>query len=374
MKLEFWYSFFLKKVVAINKLVLQILFFKNTDRSATEGNLNSRKFEFSISDDGLVQQIEMDGEATVYFGSPFYGMPKSARVDSYYLMDTNVYSYICKDKYPKTVLKFLSVAKDCNFELNPSFAIAEQYRSAPNAKGFAKYFQGHLKNRFGIAISDSKLDQFCSFVEGKNDASKSNVELIENYLSIIKKIYNTKSMAPEKISEFLTFISDKNLPHFSFPIFSGIIFFLIRDSEKCDSVLKKKVNDFLEIQESLSKEKKALHNSASDLSLFINCQEIAAASDASLCTMASIVTCDTVVGHILENLGIYTIENPKNGKNPAQVALRQSSEWLDDFTRYMPLIQEKLARKPGGDEETIAIRKSNLKNEGLLSMKSYMAM
>lgn len=279
------------------------------------------KFEFLGSNEEPVHQIEMDGEPTVYYGSPFYGNPSSVRVDPYYLMDTNIFSHICKDKYPATLIAFLSNAAKHKLELNPAFAIAEQYRSAPDPKGFVKYYQKHLKNRFGIIVTDSALDQLCNSVEDKTPVFKNNVELIEDYLAVIKNIYHSDLDESGKVNKFLDAISNKDLPHFSFVIFVGLIFFFIKESQDCEPKLKEKVNDFMEIKEDYVREKKALHNGATDISIFLCCQEIAATSEKGVCTVASIVTFDRVVGHILKNICIFSITNPVNGKHSSQIAL-----------------------------------------------------
>jgi hypothetical protein len=331
------------------------------------------KFEFIGSDEEPVHKIEIDGEPTIYYGSVFYGNPNTAEVDPYYLMDTNIFSYICKDIYPKTLIKFISSAEKFKLELNPTFAIAEQYRSAPNPKGFVKYYQKHLENRFGIKLSDSNLDQFCDAVESKVEIFKYNVEMIEDYLAIIKNIYHGNLSEGERVRKFLGIISDRNLPQFTFAIYVGLIFFFIKESDSCEPKLKEKVNDFLKIKNNYVEEKKSLHNGATDISIFLCCQEIAAASDPDLCTVASIVTSDRVVGHLLNNICIYSITNPVDGKHGSQITIRNSSMWNDKFQEYLPSIQEKLNRTKSSSEKEVKIRKINLRNEWFLNIQEYLS-
>jgi len=329
------------------------------------------KFEF-VGGNETFNQIEMDGQETVYYGSVFFGLPISGEVDPYYLMDTNIFSYICKDKYPATLIKFISLTKDYGLELNPAFAIAEQFRSSPNPRGFVEYYQKHLKERFGIHLSDANRDSFCDLVEGKTNSFKSNIALIEDYLAIVKSIYNSPRNEKDSVTYFLSLIKEKNLPHLTFAIYAGLIFFFIKESIPRKNSIRDKVDKFLGIGKDYVAEMARLHNAASDISIFLNCQEIAAHSDVSKCTMASIVTCDEVVGHLLKNICIYSIENPVNGKYAFTVTIRNSSQWLERFQQYVPLIRENLNRTSIGSPEEAKRRRENLKNEWFLAMQKYL--
>lgn len=328
--------------------------------------------EFFGSDNATVKRVEIEGEPTIFYGSIFFGAPDTEKVDPYFLIDTNIFSYILKDSYPATLIKFISSAGQQGVELNPAFAIAEQHRTSPNPKGYVEKYQRHLKNRFGVVLTDEDRDFFCEKVEEHAHILRENISMLEDYLAIIKGIYNSNLGEGESVTKFLSIIKEKNLPQFTFAIFVGLILFFVKSNLDSNQSLRKKVNKFLGIGKDYLSEKKRLHNAATDISIFMNCQEVAASSKGNTCTLASIVTCDEVVGHILENICIYSIASPVAEKNGFTVTIRGSTRWADQFNKYMPEIQEKLNRKNPGTEEEIKIRKNNLRNEWFLSIQNYL--
>lgn len=328
-------------------------------------------FEFNNKEE-VVYKIEKDGCSTVYYGSPFFGASENLEVDPYFLMDTNIFNHICKNDYPETVGEFIQYAKSRCLELNPAFAIAELYRTSKNPRGYVDYYQKHLSNEFGIKISDTSLDEYCALVESLIPVMKSNIELIEEYLVIIKEIYNSSLSEEKSIEKFLNVIKDKDLPQFTFVIFTGLIFFFVKHNVQNTETIRKRVDSFLSIGRDYDDEKRKLHNGASDISIFLNAKEIAANSDNLKCTVANIVTRDLVVAYLLNNLCIYSVTPIVKGNHSGQITPRNSSEWMHKFQLYKNLIVGKLNRNDSGTTDEVINRRANLKKESSLSLHRYL--
>jgi len=320
----------------------------------------------------VVYKIEKQGCSTVYYGSPFFGAPEKLEADPYFLMDTNIFNHICKNDYPETVSEFIQYAKSNFLELNPAFAIAELYRTSKNPRGYLDYYQKHLNNEFGISITGSSLDDYCALVESLVPVMKSNIELIEEYLVIIKEIYNSSLSEEKSIENLLNLIKDKNLPQFAFVIFTGLTFLFVKHNVKNNESIRKRVDSFLSIGRNYDEEKRNLHNGASDISIFLNAKEIAANSGNLKCTLANVVTRDLVVAYLLDNLCIYSVTPIVKGNYSGQITPRNTSEWMHKFEQYKDLIMEKLDRNGSGTADEITTRRANLKKESSLSLDRYL--
>ncbi|EGM76682.1 hypothetical protein Rhein_3231 [Rheinheimera sp. A13L] len=329
-------------------------------------------FEFNNKEE-KVHKIEADNCSTIYFGSPFFGSPQGKKIDAYFLMDTNIFNNICKNDYSETFNKFIEFAKHNRFELNPAFAISELYRTAENPRGYVDYYKKHLCERFGIIISDDSIAKCCTLAEELVPVMKGNIELIEEYLAIVKEIYNNSLSEEQSVRKFLNIIKDKNLPQFAFMIFSGLIFIFVKHNvSNCESI-RRKVDSFLSIGKDYVEEKRKLHNGATDISIFLNVQEIAANSENFECTVANIVTRDEVVAYLLENLCIYSVKKIESGKHSGMITPRNSTVWMYKFEQYKDDIKDKLNRQSSGSEKEIDIRKRNLKNQWFLSLQRYLS-
>lgn len=317
-------------------------------------------------------QIEKESEPTVYFGSIFSGMPDSKVVNQYYLMDSNVFNCICKNQYPDTVLGFIEAAEELGVELNPAFAIMEIIRTAQDPRGYLEYYRKNLRDRFGVSVSEDEIDAFYNSAKRYDQAIRNNVELIEDYLAIVKSIYNGRGDEEKKVGLFLDAISRKELPQFAFVILVGLIMIFVRHNLGGDESIRKKVDKFMSVGMDYASEERKLHNCATDVSLFIGCQEIAAGSRSGTCEVASIVTCDEVVGYILKNLCVQAVESLGDNRFGSWITIRGSSSWLDKMRHYHPLMAEALCRSDAGSKEDMLRRRVNLKNERIQSIKRYL--
>lgn len=329
-------------------------------------------FEFN-NKEAEVHEIKKDNCSTVYFGSPFFGDPQGKKIDAYFLMDTNIFNNICKNDYPETVNEFIEFAKSTGSELNPAFAISELYRTAKNPRGYVDYYKKHLSEKFGIDILDENVDEFCKSAENLVPIMKENIELIEEYLAIIKGIYNSSHSEEQSVTKFLDLIKDKDLPQFTFIILSGLIFIFVKHNVSNNESIRRKVDSFLSIGKDYVEEKRKLHNGATDISIFLNAQEIASTSKGSECTVANIVTRDEVVAYLLKNLCIYSVAQAENGRNTGMISPRNSTVWMHKFEQYKEQIMNKLNRKAPSSEEEIDIRKRNLKNQWFLNLQEYLS-
>ncbi|OHX36974.1 hypothetical protein BJL95_19970 [Methylomonas sp. LWB] len=326
-----------------------------------------------ISDTELSPVRKIDGGAgpVVYFGTPIHGGDDVTKVGATYLIDNNIFNFICKNSIPDTFVKFISYASRFGLELNPAFAISELFRTAKDPGGYLRYYQKHLQNNFNIKITDNILNNYTSLVLRNKPIFTENIHQIECFMAIIKEIYNSHLSENDMVDVFLKKIFDKDLPYLIYPIYAGLIFFFVKQNIHNQISIRKKIDSFLSLKENYDSEKKSLHNISTDISIFLDCRELYTHSYSNYPSVYSIVTCDEVVGYLLNNLCVHSVTCPNNGRYSSQVAIRDSSEWKDRFNSYETQIKETFNRRNIGTDKDILNRSKNLKNEGMLAINRY---
>lgn len=278
-----------------------------------------------------------------------------------FVLDTNLYSDICHNVENKTFLHFLMTAARHQIRLDPSFAISEQSRvSTATAKTHLQHYIKNISKWTSIDIKEPSEVKLLNTAKELADSMKFNIRLLENFLSIIKHIYRSPGNFNSKKDAYLSLTSNVDIPQFGFILACGYLMWYAKETLDNNNLIRKKIDAFMSIGNSNSKEDKILHNTATDISLFHCCLDLYNLKHEGTQEFPILATRDTVVGFLLKHLTFSHIFDESGHRYRAGLFIRESSPWgnaiSDDFYRFMKCASKPLSKN---DEEQI-IRTKNL--------------
>jgi hypothetical protein len=311
-----------------------------------------------------IEITDDESEPTIYFGPAIdpvmCGKPLSD-MKLTFLLDTNLYSDICHKIENRTFHHFLMTAERYQIMIDPSFGISEQARiSVSTAKTHLKHYRKHLNEWFSIEIPEESQSTLLNASSTLSTGMKQNIRLLENFLSVIKHIYRSPGDFKSKKQAYLDITSNIDIPQFGFILACGYLMWYAKETLETSNPIRKKIDAFMSVGESISKENKILHNTASDISLFHNCLDIFNLKYKGTQEFPILATRDTVVGFLLKHLTFSHVFDEVGHKYRAGLFLRRSSPWFssieDDFNTFFYKASKPLSR----DEEQQVIRANNL--------------
>ncbi|MDX7682921.1 hypothetical protein [Aeromonas caviae] len=320
--------------------------------------------DFDFTKVNTIQITNDDSEPSIFFGpviDPVMCGKSVKEMNLTFVLDTNLYSDICHNVENKTFQHFLMVAARNKIMLDPSFAISEQSRvSTKTAKTHLQHYRKHVNKWFSIEIPESSEIKLLDTANQQSEDMKSNIRLLEHFLSMIKYIYRSPGNFESKKEAYLKSTSGIDIPQFGFILACGYLIWYAKEILDNNNPVRKKIDAFMSIGDSPSKEDKILHNTATDISLFHNCLTIFSLKYKNNQEFPILATRDTVVGFLLKHLTFSHIFDEVGHNYRAGLFLRKESPWFgdisDDFYSFIKAASKPLSK----NEQERAIRIKNL--------------
>ncbi len=329
--------------------------------------------DFDFTKVNTIQITNDDSEPSIFFGPAIdpimCGKPlKEMRLT--FVLDTNLYSDICHKIENKTFQHFLMVSARNQIILDPSFAISEQSRvSTKTAKIHLQHYRKHVNEWFSVKIPESSEVKLLNTANQQLESMKSNIRLLENFLSIIKYIYRLPGNFDSKKEAYLKMTSGIDLPQFGFILACGYLMWYAKEALDNNNPVRKKIDTFMSIGNSPSKEDKILHNTATDISLFHNCLTIFNLKYKDTQEFPILATRDTVVGFLLKHLTFSHLFDEVGHKYRAGLFLRKESHWFEDICDDFYIFIQAASKPLSKNEQEQKDRIKNL--EGLSKRYAY---
>lgn len=303
--------------------------------------------------------------ARVVLDSIFWGVPSNHEipVEKSIVLDTNMFNFIRQNPQGEAANFIVDVSRKTGLLLDPSFALIEQRLRHANPEAALREYKKSLENNFHVYINEQQIDFINWRLNSNLKALQFNVELLRDYLPLIKKLWRSKSTPLEKIKKLSEEIISRDLPRFTFAFLFGAVAFLTKvQNLKITNEERSKIQSDMAISPNQDEEQNRLFNVAFDMALFAFCIEAAVPKEEEKLFLSKLASADASSPVFCRNIKclLLTRINPPKPSKPMAIG---SFSLVPDVDFDKKTVDEVMSLVPQGrGPETAEIRATRREN------------